>query len=273
METSSTLEATVTQLQRELATLRHQMGDETPVRELRRALNLATIAGTVSAPVVHSNLLRMIVESATEIIEAQAGSLFLIDERDQSLVFEVAIGQQSDVVKHFRVPLGQGIAGLVAVTGQPMAISNAQQDARHATDIAQAAGYLPDSILCVPLIANDEVIGVLELLDKVDGSSFRPRDMEMLGLFADIAAVAIQQNRTQTNLTKLVVEAIQATAPGEQALDSSIVSFLEDLEADPNHQIAKEMAALVQLIVWRGERERQACFTILKTFADYASGS
>lgn len=273
MDTSPTLEATVTQLRQEVDHLRRHLGDEKPMRELRRALNLATIAGTVSSPVVHSNLLYMIVESATEIIEAQAGSLFLIDERDQSLVFEVAIGQQSEVVKNFRVPLGQGIAGLVAVTGQPMAISNAQQDSRHATDIAQAAGYLPDSILCVPLIANDEVIGVLELLDKVDGSSFRPRDMEILGLFADIAAVAIQQNRTQTNLTRLVVAAIHATVPGEQGIDHSIVSFLEDLEADPNHQTAKEMAALVQSIVWRGERERQACYTILKTFADYASGA
>src|SRR5687767_10269710 len=134
MDTTPTLETTVTQLRQEVDQLRRHLGDDKPMREFRRALNLATIAGTVTSPVVHSNLLYMIVESATEIIEAQAGSLFWIDEREQSLVFEVAIGQHSEVVKHFRVPLGQGIAGLVAVTGQPMAISNAQQDARHATD-------------------------------------------------------------------------------------------------------------------------------------------
>ena len=268
MSHGSSLEATVATLQRELSQLRAQLGSDSASHELRRSLSLAAVSGLVTTPVVQDDLLPMVVSSAAEIIGASAGALFLIDERENCLIFEVAFGEQADTVKNLRVPLGQGIAGLVAVTGQPMAISNAQEDARHASDIAQAAGYLPQNILCVPLIANDEVIGVLELLDRVDGSSFRPQDMETLGLFADIAAVAIQQNRTRATISGLITEAIRASGGNGGAPGAAVSAFLDGLEADPAHQMAKEMALLVHRIAWRGERERQACFKVLQALAE-----
>lgn len=267
MNNGSSLESTVAALQQEVSKLRTQVGTETASNELRRALSLAAVTGLLTTPVVQSDLLPMVVASAAEIIGAAAGALFLIDERDQCLTFEVAFGEKADTIKHFRIPLGQGIAGLVAVTGQPMAISNAQDDSRHAADIAQAAGYLPKNILCVPLISNDEVIGVLELLDRVDGASFRPQDIDVLGLFADIAAVAIQQNRTRSTISRLILDAIQ-NAGGSTTPNAVITSFLDELESDPAHQMGKAMASLVHTIAWRGERERQACYKVLQAFAE-----
>src|SRR5207245_1557500 len=117
-----------------------------------------------------------------------------INEETHELIFEVALGQKAQEVKKFAIPLGHGIAGLVAVSGQPMAISDAQRDPRQASDIARSVGYVPQSILCVPLFYNDQIIGVLELLDKADASSFTAADMETLGLFANQAAVAIEQS-------------------------------------------------------------------------------
>lgn len=266
MDNGSSLESTVAALQQEVSDLRTQMGTETAGQELRRSLSLAAVSGLLTTPVVQSDLLPMVVASAAEIIGASAGALFLIDERDHYLTFEVAFGEKADTVKNFRIPLGQGIAGLVAVTGQPMAISNAREDSRHASDIAQAAGYLPENILCVPLISNDEVIGVLELLDRVDGSSFRPHDMDVLSMFADIAAVAIQQNRTRSTISRLILDTIQNT--GGNAPHAAITTFLNELEDDPAHQMAKEMASLVHTIAWRGERERQACLKVLQALAD-----
>ena len=90
----------------------------------------------------------------------------------------------------------------------------------------------------------------------------------MLGLFADIAAVAIQQNRTRSTISRLVTDAIQSVGGNTLAPNAVVNNFLDELESDPAHQMAKEMASLIHSISWRGERERQACYKVLQAFAE-----
>src|SRR6266536_2683684 len=98
--------------------------------------------------------------------ERPTGGWPLIDEDAGDLVFQVALGGSADEVKDIRVPLGHGIAGGVALSGLPLAVSNASKDPRWAKDIGDQVDYRPDSIVCVPLFYDDRVIGALELLDK-----------------------------------------------------------------------------------------------------------
>ena len=207
-------------------------------------------------------------------IGAHAGALFLVDEDGDELIFEVAIGPKAAEVKRFRVPLGHGIAGLVAVTGQPMAVANAREDARQARDIAESVGYLPESILCVPLFYGDRTIGVLELLDKKGQPTFSATDLDTLALFANQAAVAIEQSRTHRNLGALLAEALRpadGSANGQGAgLGDRARAFAERVEADDvSFREALELAGLVQEIAWQGEREFAACRSILRGFAEY----
>src|SRR5579859_1745806 len=169
----------------ELARLRQQQGDARLAEELRAVLVRSALAGTLATRVTHSRLLEMIVETAAQVISSAAASLFLVDEERRELVFEIALGQKSEEVKKFRVPLGHGIAGHVAATGQPTATSGTG-DPRQAREIGEIVGYVPQTILCVPLFYADRVIGVLELLDKSDGASFTMLDMQVLGRFANI---------------------------------------------------------------------------------------
>jgi len=134
-----------------------------------------------------------IVETAVRIIDASAGALLLIDEEADELVFEVAIGGKAEEVKRFRVALGQGVAGLVALSGQPMSIADASE-AETARDIAEAVGYYPRNLICVPLVYESQVIGVLEVLDKRGAEAFGPDDMKTLSLFAGEAAIAIARD-------------------------------------------------------------------------------
>lgn len=263
---------TIARQAEEIAWLRQRLQEAEFADQLRSALSLAATAGIIASPMPHSRLLEMIVETAARVIKARAASLFLIDAEARELVFEVALGQKAEEVKKFRVPLGHGIAGLVAVTGQPMAISDAQSDPRHATEIAQSVGYMPQSILCVPLSYNDEVIGVLELLDKEGARSFNPEDMEVLGLFANQAAVAIEQSRTSRNLAALVSEALRAVGvPGSQTrpLQERARAFATGIEEDATYRRSLELAALVQEIVDQGENEMKACQAILQGFLEY----
>lgn len=271
-ETPAQARETIERQREELERLRRRISDERLAEDLRDALTLAAAAGTIASPVTHTRLLEMIVETAAHVIFARAAALFLVDEEAEELIFEVALGSKAEEVKKFRVPLGHGIAGLVAVSGQPMAISNAENDPRQAADIAQSVGYAPQSILCVPLFYEDQVIGVLELLDKEGAPSFSASDMEDLSLFANQAAVAIEQSRTNRNLAALLGEALRTldgAASGAEGLRERAQDFADRIKRDAAFRRAFDLARLVQEIAHQGENELRACQTILRGFAEY----
>jgi GAF domain-containing protein len=209
-------------------------------------LRTAVIGGEVAAPATHERLLEMIVETAAGVISARAGALFLVDEEAGDLVFQVAIGGSADEVKQFRVPLGHGIAGGVALSGMPIAVSSASSDPRWAKDIGSSVDYAPDSIACVPLFYEDRVIGALELLDKEGTSGFTPTDLNTLSLFANQAAVTIEQSRLRESARTMMTD-----------------------EDDPTVRASLELAELVREIAQAGELELAACREILRAFAEY----
>ncbi len=251
-----------------------QLADDHFARELREVFSLATTAGTIAAPVAHSRLLEMIVQTAAHVISARAAALFLLDQAAGELVLEFAVGPKAAEARQIRLPIGHGIAGLVAATAQPMAISDARRDAHHAADVAARVGYLPTSILCVPLSYEDQVIGVLELLDKVGAASFGLADIEALGLFANQAAVAIEQSRTLQSLAALIGEVLQllgeTSDPRTRQLHHEARAFARRIEEEPSYQQALELARLIQELGQHGQRELQACQTIVRAFVDYA---
>ncbi|MEO5953158.1 MAG: GAF domain-containing protein [Chloroflexia bacterium] len=232
---------------------------------LYRTLTLASAAGTIATPTKHVRLLESIVETAAQVISARAAALFLLDRETGELVFEVALGGKAEEVKKFRVPMGHGIAGLVAATGQPIALADAEQDARRADDIASAVDYVPHTILCVPLFYDGEVIGVLELLDKEGGASFTGADIELLGLFANQASSAIELSRVNTDLDALVAHVIQAS--GGPLEEASAIS--DAIKSTPALRQALELATMIQQIASYGEGGLGLCRTVLSGLLAY----
>jgi len=235
---------------------------------LRRALELAGGVGTIGSQLSHAALLELIVATAVQVLHAEAGALLLVDEENEELVFEVAVGGRAESVKAIRVPFGHGVAGLVAMTGQPLAVSDAGRDPVSARDIAEQVGYLPTSILCVPLFYGDQIVGVLELLDKRDGGAFTPQDTESLRLFANQAAVAIEQSRVHRSAVGLIGEVLRTAAePG--SVEREAAAFATRVERDPSSARALELAELVQEISRAGVEEQNACRALLESFAGY----
>ncbi len=261
---------TIARQAREIELLQLQLEREQFARELSRLLLSAKAINIVLSPFTHSQLLETVVRTAAQVIRARSASLFLIDEETQDLVFEVAIGPAAQEVKKFRVPLGHGIAGIVAMTGQPMAIADAQQDERLAIDIATSVNYIPQNILCVPLFYNDCIIGALELLDKIDEVSFRPFDMETLGLFANMAAVAIAQSQAyhdqQTFLSSLLESFGEMSAEYKQQLSHKALPFSDWMQGNSVNTTARELAVLVHELLQSGEQESEMCKNILQSF-------
>jgi GAF domain-containing protein len=258
----------------EIERLRLQQSDARLAADLRAALVRSALAGTLAVPVTHSRLLEMIVETAAQVISSQAASLFLVDEEHRELVFEIALGQKAEEVKKFRVPLGHGIAGHVAATGQPTATSGTV-DPRQAREIGESVGYVPRTILCVPLFYADRVIGVLELLDKADEATFTMLDMHVLGLFANMAAVAIEQSRTRQSLSAVIAGMVLEFSSGDvpdaerQQLIHGMQRLAGDIARDERYQQALEVVRLVEEIARGGDHELHACQAMLRAFADY----
>jgi GAF domain-containing protein len=264
---------TIAQQAEEIQQLRSQMVDAEYVQELRQALELAFVTGIIASPVTYTRLLEMIVETATKVIAAEASALFLLDEETQELTCEVVSGGGGPGLKTFRLPVGHGIVGYVAATGQPLAIADAESDARRATHISESLGFTPHSILCVPMFYNDQVIGVLELCDKRDDAAFTLEDTESLSLFANLVAVAIEMSRAQRNTASLIERMLGSVGGRGDDQNDTFRQDAHDLSQyfaeDVLYRQALDLALLVQEIAQQGENELKACESILRSFINY----
>ena len=166
----------------------------------KRAHQLATlneISKELAATLDLENLLGRIMRSAVEILNAEAGTLFLIDEETGDLVFRVVEGGAQDLVGK-RVPAGKGIVGEAASTGEPVISNNVLQDQRWFSDVDRETQFQTQSLLAVPLKVQERSIGVIEVINKRDGSPFDEEDATLLATFAAQAAIAIENARLFT---------------------------------------------------------------------------
>ena len=136
-------------------------------------------------------LLELIIDTATRIMEAKASSLLLLDEKTHRLYFKVATGEKGEEVRKFELNLGEGIAGYVAETGEPLLIPDVNKEPRWDKRISEYIGLVTTSIACVPMKVDGQVIGVVEIIDKEDGSPIQDEDLRTLTGIADLASMAI----------------------------------------------------------------------------------
>jgi GAF domain-containing protein len=154
-------------------------------------LRAAVAAGALAAREGYRPLLQSIVEVARAIFGARAASIMLLDEESGELVFEAVTGEGEDTLVGRRIPSGTGLAGWVAESGQAVVIEDVAADPRFAVDQAQRTGYVPKGLMAAPLLREDRVLGVLNVLDRPERRRFSVAEMELLSLFADQAAVAL----------------------------------------------------------------------------------
>jgi signal transduction protein with GAF and PtsI domain len=190
------------------------MDDATTARALEavRAIALRLEAGRRLAPPTTTLLLRSIVEATVALFDAEASSIALYDPASGQLVFQVAAGSQGDGVVGLAIGPDQGIAGYVFSTGLPLALSDVANDARFGRSAAERTGYVPRSVVAVPLLDDEGSIGVLEVLDRRSQAAFDLRDIELAAVFARQAAVAIRASRLERDGASLLASALTAIA-------------------------------------------------------------
>ena len=154
-------------------------------------LRAAVAAGVLGSEDQYRALLQSIVDVARAIFRAKASSILLLDEETDELVFEAAADEASGDLIGKRFPSSTGIAGFVLVSRQPLVIEDVLSDPRFSRETAQSTGFVPKGLMAVPLLHEERVLGVLEVLDRPADTRFTLAEMELLGLFANQAAIAL----------------------------------------------------------------------------------
>jgi GAF domain-containing protein len=155
-------------------------------------LRAAVAAGVLASEEAHRRLLQATVEVARGIFSAKAATVFLYDGETDELVFEAVAGAGSNSLIGERIPSSTGIAGWVLVTRQPLVLEDVTEDPRWGGQaIAERTGYTPKGLMAVPLIHEEDPVGVLQVLDRPQQVRFSLEEMDLLGLFANQAAIAL----------------------------------------------------------------------------------
>lgn len=240
-------------------------------KELQDLVQVMEVAGRATLPVSNDSLLRSIVEAAARIFQSAAASILLLNEAEGVLEFKVATGAANQDLVGMRFPLDHGIAGYVAMTGQPIAISDVEQDARFNRDFAQSTGYVPRSILAMPLTSGDRVLGVMEVLDKIDAPSFGIQDMDLLAIFAGQAAMAIEMSQGLENLDKTFASSLKMLVQSEEGGRSGdLADILENASKSSPRNDLLEVAALLNKLSRLGEAERKIGLKVLTALSEYS---
>lgn len=162
-------------------------------------------------------LLKRIGQSAEQMFLCEVSSILLLDEDKSHLFFKVATGEKGGVVGRYRVKIGEGIAGWVAEKREPLLINDVSADKRFTAQVDQASGFKTKSVLCVPMLAGGDLVGVLEILNKKIPSGFSEADKGLLESLAGLAALAIANARVlggfrnfYSNTIEILISAIEA---------------------------------------------------------------
>ena len=202
-------------------------------------LRAAVAAGALGSEESYRELLQAVVEVARAIFGARASSVFLHDEQTDELVFEAVAGEGAGELVGKRFPSSTGVAGWVLVTRQPLVIEELEQDPRFAREAAESTGFVPKGLMAVPLLHEERALGVLEVLDRPQQAAFSLKEMELLGLFANEAAIALDLLQRAREARAVLEE-----EDGQAAALARLAARLADAEPEQREAAQRLLEAL-----------------------------
>jgi GAF domain-containing protein len=168
------------------------------------------------------------VQVARSIFGAKASSILLLDDSTNELVFEAVVGEGEESLLGMRFPAEHGIAGWVLATRTPLVLEDVRNDPRFAGDVAEDTGYVPSGLMAAPLLHAARALGVLEVLDRPERAQFSLQEMDLLGLFANQAAIAVDLLLRARAAERLLA----GESDGDLAVVARLAASVDALEED-----------------------------------------
>lgn len=168
------------------------MDNNLEIKEYKTKLELLyDVAQQASSASEVSELLEEILSVTQRLLQASASSLFMIDEEKREFCLRAAGGEKSNMLEQIRLDLDSGIIGWVARNGMPVVVNDVSLDKHFNKNVDEATGFATNSIIATPLMRGQKVIGVLEMINKVDGSRFTEKDLGLLTEFTSTEALIL----------------------------------------------------------------------------------
>jgi signal transduction histidine kinase len=176
-----------------------------------RARQLATlneVGRAINSTLDLNTVLQLVTEKAAEILEAESGSIWLTDRETGELVFQIAVGPMADTLVGMRLEPGTGIVGAAAEIQEIIIVNDTQRDARWFAGADEDSGFISRMILSVPFVNKGFTIGVLQILNKKNGSPFDEADAQLMQAFAAQASAALENARLFTLTDKALADRV-----------------------------------------------------------------
>src|SRR3989339_182284 len=200
-------------------------------RKIEELSTLISVSTIINSTLDLNKLLNEIMEAAAKLLRAETSTIFLIDQEKQELYFEVVTGKSKNNISNtIRIPMSEGIAGWVARTGQSLLVPDVSKDARFYHTVDEKSKFQTKSIVAVPLRVKGKIIGVIEVLNKFDGTSFLPYELELLEALSDQSAVAIDNAVVHKEFQELFLNTITALARAIESKDSYTGGHIDRIE-------------------------------------------
>jgi phosphoserine phosphatase RsbU/P len=232
------------------------------------------VSGLINSSLELNQLLESIMGSAKAVFRTEGSSLMLVDPTKEYLYFQVVTGDKKEEVQKIRVPMGQGIAGTVAVSRKPMIINDAINDPRVFRGVDEASNFITRNILAAPLVVEDEVIGIIEAINTIDRNHFSQSDLDLFLSFSTSCALAIQKTRLLENLEamNLTLQEKLRTLGSLFELGQAVMESHEevDLVIRSNEIIATEMdSSIVATILVDRKKQQIDVYTLINEVQHY----
>lgn len=159
------------------------------------------------------------IEAITNVVNSEVGSLLLLDHGTGELKFEVALGKKEQQIKQIRLKLGEGIAGWVALHGNPLLINDCRKDNRFSSQVDHRTHFETRNMICVPVKVKDKIVGVLQAINKKNDGKFKEDDLNLLSALSEQVAIALENARLFKELQQLFVDSAVALAEAIEKRD------------------------------------------------------
>ena len=166
---------------------------------------LLDLGKTLTSSLNLSEILHRILEKVGLLLSPKNWSLLLANHEDGTLNFEIVVGENAEEIKTMKLKIGEGIAVHVAKTGEPLIIPDVRKDPRFSPKADEISSFFTKSVICVPLKSKGNILGVIELINKVEGGRFGKKDLEVLEALADFAAISIENARYVEKIENLAI--------------------------------------------------------------------
>jgi diguanylate cyclase (GGDEF)-like protein len=174
-------------------------------RQIERLSLFHEIGKSLASTLDLQKILQTVMEKISDLLQPDTWSLLMIDEATNELYFEIAIGAGADRLKDVRLRVGEGIAGWVAQTGEPVLVEDVKRDPRFTSRIDELTQMDTRSVVCVPIKGREKILGVIELVNCLGRESFRKADIPILKSLADYAAIALENARYIQRIHELTI--------------------------------------------------------------------